>query len=190
MWWRQQDSNLWPHGCEPCALTNWAMPPYLAWRACEDFWFMICTFSCEQLPLSFCVLRWVSRKPLSCGGHRWCRRAHIFSWNGGLRCPNFRFHRLWLLTSFSPPRISNYLSIIHEKQSMSNEKSTGRKKVCARSNNGFRSSIALILSIKIVVDTDVYLWYSLISNCKDRNYDKQSVWRNQKIRRDNHSPPL
>ena len=26
-WWRQKGSNLRPHGCEPCALTNWAMPP-------------------------------------------------------------------------------------------------------------------------------------------------------------------
>ena len=26
-WWRQQGSNLRPHGCEPCALTNWAMLP-------------------------------------------------------------------------------------------------------------------------------------------------------------------
>ena len=26
-WWRQQDSNLWPHACEACALTSWAMPP-------------------------------------------------------------------------------------------------------------------------------------------------------------------
>lgn len=31
------------------------------------------------------------------------------------------------------------------------------KKFAGCSNNGFRSSIALILSIKIVVDTDVYL---------------------------------
>lgn len=34
VWWRQQDSNLWPHGCEPCALTNWAMPPYVV-RVCR-----------------------------------------------------------------------------------------------------------------------------------------------------------
>ena len=27
-WWKQQGSNLRPHGCEPCALTNWAMLPY------------------------------------------------------------------------------------------------------------------------------------------------------------------
>ena len=27
-WWRQQDSNLWPHACEACALTSWAMPPW------------------------------------------------------------------------------------------------------------------------------------------------------------------
>ena len=27
LWWGQQGSNLWPHACEACALTNWAMPP-------------------------------------------------------------------------------------------------------------------------------------------------------------------
>ena len=27
LWWRQGDSNPRPHGCEPCALTGWAMPP-------------------------------------------------------------------------------------------------------------------------------------------------------------------
>ena len=26
-WWTQQDSNLWPTGYEPVALTNWAMGP-------------------------------------------------------------------------------------------------------------------------------------------------------------------
>ena len=26
-WWRQRDLNPRPHGCEPCALTSWAMPP-------------------------------------------------------------------------------------------------------------------------------------------------------------------
>ena len=26
--WRQRDSNPRPHGCEPCALTSWAMPPF------------------------------------------------------------------------------------------------------------------------------------------------------------------
>ena len=26
-WWKQGDSNSRPHGCEPCALTNWAMLP-------------------------------------------------------------------------------------------------------------------------------------------------------------------
>jgi len=41
---------------------------------------------------------------------------------------------------------------------MSNEKiNRSDKKFAGRSNNGFRSSIALILSIKIVVDTDTYL---------------------------------
>ena len=27
-WWRQRGSSPRPHGCEPCALTSWAMPPY------------------------------------------------------------------------------------------------------------------------------------------------------------------
>ena len=40
IWWGQQGSNLWPHACEACALTNWAMPPkqvYFTrfWRICQ-----------------------------------------------------------------------------------------------------------------------------------------------------------
>ena len=26
-WWRQLESNQWPHACQACALTSWAMPP-------------------------------------------------------------------------------------------------------------------------------------------------------------------
>ena len=33
-WWTQQDSNLWPTGYEPVALTNWAMGPYQTLLSC------------------------------------------------------------------------------------------------------------------------------------------------------------
>ena len=26
-WWRQLESNQWPHACQACTLTSWAMPP-------------------------------------------------------------------------------------------------------------------------------------------------------------------
>ena len=26
-WWRQLEANQWPHACQACALTSWAMPP-------------------------------------------------------------------------------------------------------------------------------------------------------------------
>ena len=35
-WWRQKGSNLRPHGCEPCALTNWAMPPTIYYYSAEN----------------------------------------------------------------------------------------------------------------------------------------------------------
>ena len=54
MWWRQQDSNLWPHGCEPCALTNWAMPPYNAWGYTHWIWMRL--WFVHSLTSSFCFL--------------------------------------------------------------------------------------------------------------------------------------
>ena len=31
LWSRGGDSNSWPHGYQPCALTNWATPRYIWW---------------------------------------------------------------------------------------------------------------------------------------------------------------
>ena len=50
LWWRQRDLNPRPHGCEPCALTSWAMPPsisitfYHIYKFFQQKVFKVCRF--------------------------------------------------------------------------------------------------------------------------------------------------
>ena len=50
IWWRQQDSNLWPHACEACALTSWAMPP------CRNRMYYTTFF--KKVNNNFCAAPW------------------------------------------------------------------------------------------------------------------------------------